>query len=169
MADYQWDVRPHAAWGAQLLAGLGSCAAGLRWWQGGTTQSLGLAGVTDPSVRTSSLELIARARVATWRGLALEATAAGGRLALHYRPDHVTVGTGGAPVEVTLAPVHDWVAGAGLALQAPLPGDWNWGLELERRVFALDTAHRNGNAIEYGRETFGDWDARVAVTHAWNW
>ncbi len=169
MADYQWDVRPHAAWGAQLLAGLGRFAAGLRGWQGGTTQSLGLAGVTDPNVRMSSLELVARARLAEWRGIALAATAAGGRLALRYSPDQVTVGTSGAPVEVTLSPVHEWVAGAGLALQAPLPGDWNWGLELERRVFALDTAHRNGSSIEYARETFGDWDARVAVTHAWNW
>jgi hypothetical protein len=169
MADYQWDVRPHAAWGAQLLAGTGPFAAGLRWWRGGTTQSLSLAGVTDPAVRTGSIELIARARVARWRDVQFLATASGGRLAITYHPDRVTVTTGGTPIEVALAPLHEWVGGAGLALQLPLAGHWSWGLETERRMFALDTAHRNGSAVTLARETFGDWDARVALTRAWNW
>ena len=169
MADYQWDVRPHAAWGAQLLAGTGPFAAGLRWWRGGTTQSVGLAGVSDPAVRTGSVELTARARVARWRDAQLLATASGGRLAITYHPDRLTVVTGGPPIEVAFTPVHEWVGGAGMALQLPLAGQWTWAVETERRMFALDTAHRSGSSVTLARETFGDWDARIALARAWNW
>ena len=169
MADYQWDVRPHAAWGAELLAGTGPVAAGLRWWRGGTTQQVGLAGVSDPAVHTRSVELVTRARVARWHDVALLATAAGGRLAISYHPDRLTVATGGAPVEVALAPLHEWIGGAGLALQLPLTGGWSMGLETERRLFALDTAHLSGSSVTLARETFGDWNARLAVARAWNW
>ena len=169
MADYQWEVRPQAAWGAQALAGLGPIAAGLRWWRSGTTQALGLSGQPEAAVRTNSFELVARARVVAWHGLALHATAAGGRLAMSWDPDHVTVATGGTPVEVELAPIHEWVGGAGLALEAPLSGDWSLGLEGERRVYALDTAHRSGSGVEYARETFGDWAARLSLCRTWRW
>lgn len=169
MADYQWDVRPHSAWGAQWLAGTGPFAGGLRWWRGGTTQRMGLAGVTDPAVRTGSVELVARARLAQWRNVQWLATASGGRLAISYRPDRITVQTGGTPVEVALTPIHEWVGGAGVALQVPFAAGWSWGLETERRMFALDTAHRSGSSVTYSRETFGDWDARVALSRAWNW
>jgi hypothetical protein len=169
MADYQWDVRPHAAWGAALQAGTGPFAAGVRWWRGGTTQAVNLAGVSDPAVRTGSVELTARARVARWRDAQLLATASGGRLAITYHPDRLTVATGGTPIEVALAPLHEWVGGAGVALQMPLAGRWSWGVETERRVFALDTAHRSGSSVTFARETFGDWDARVALARAWDW
>ena len=167
LADYQWDVRPRLAWGAETLAGSGPFAAGLRFWSTGTTQALGLSGQPDPAVSATSLELVARARVVTWRVLSLHATASGGRLALRWSPDHVTVDTGGTPVEVELAPVHEWVGGAGLALEAPLPGSWRVGLEGERRVWGLDTAHRSGSAVTYARESFGDWSARFSLRHAW--
>jgi hypothetical protein len=169
LADYQWDVRPHAAWGAQLAAGTGPFTLGLRHWRARTTQALGLAGASDPAVRTTSFELLARARVTAWRGVGLEALASGGRLALRYEPDHVTVDVGGTPVEVGLGPVDGWVAGAGLALRAALPGRWGVGLEAERRVYALDTAHRSGTAIVYGRDRFGDWSTRLALERAWDW
>lgn len=169
LADYQWDVRPHEAWGAELAAGSGPWSLGLRLWRSHTTQSLGLTGASDPTVRTSSLDLVARARVAAWRGVGLEAMASGGRLALRYDPEHLAIGTGGTPIEVSLPPVHEWVAGAGLALQAPLPGPWSAGLEVERRVFSLDTAHRSGSTVVMARDTFGEWDARLALTRAWDW
>jgi hypothetical protein len=169
MADYQWDVRPHAAWGAQVLAGSGPWSAGARWWRGGTTQGLGLAGVGDPAVRTSSLELLARARVARWRNVELAATASGGRLAITWDPERLTVDAGGSPVTVTLSALHEWVAGAGVAVAVPLARGWTWGVEAERRVFALDTAHRSGGTVSLARETFGDWDARVALAHGWTW
>ena len=170
LADYQWDVRPHAAWGARVLAVSGPWSAGVRWWRGGTTQGLGLAGVSDPSVRTNSLELLAHARVARWRNVELAATASGGRLAVSWDPERLTVDTGGGPpVTVTLSSLHEWVAGAGVALALPLGGGWTWGVETERRLFALDTAHRNGSTVSLARETFGDWDARVALTRGWDW
>jgi hypothetical protein len=169
MADYQWDVRPHAAWGAQVLAGRGPVAAGLRWWRGGTTQAVGLAGVPDPGVRTGSIELVTHARVARWRTAQLLVTASGGRLAITYHPDRLTIVTGGTPVEVALEPVHAWVGGAGVALHLPLAGGWTWGLETERRRFSLDTAHQSGGTVTLSREAFGDWDTRVAMARAWNW
>lgn len=169
LADYQWDVRPHAAWGAQVLAGSGPYSAGVRFWQGGTTQGLGLAGVADPAVRTRSLELLVRTRVARWRKVELAALASGGRLAITWEPERLTVDAGGTPVTVTLSAVHEWVAGAGIALAVPFTGGWIWGIESERRLFALDTAHRNGSTVSLQRVTFGDWDARIALTHGWNW
>jgi hypothetical protein len=50
-----------------------------------------------------------------------------------------------------------------VALRHALPGPWSTGLEVERRVFGLDTAHRNGSVIEERRETFGEWSVRLEV------
>jgi hypothetical protein len=169
LADYQLDVRPQPAWGVQLEAGTGPCALGLRLWRGRTTQSLGATGAADPAVHATSLELVARARLAAWRGVGLEAMASGGRLGLGWDPDRVTVGTGGTAVEVGFDPVHEWVAGAGLALAAGLPGRSRLALECERRTYALDTAHRSGSTIVYGRDRFGDWSARLALAREWDW
>jgi hypothetical protein len=168
LADYQWDVRPHVAWGAQAMAGVGPFSAGLRFWSSSTTQSLALSGQDDPAVRSQSLELVARARVASWHRVSLHAMAAGGRLALRWDPDHVTVDTGGTPVEVELAPIHEWVGGAGLAFEASLPAGITGGLEGERRVFALDTAHRSGSGVVYERGTFGEWAARCTLRRTWD-
>jgi hypothetical protein len=169
LADYQWDVRPHAAWGAQALVGRGAWSGGVRVWRSGTTQALGLAGTPDPRVSTTSFDVVGRARVASWRGLECLGVATGGRLAIRYQPDHVTIDTGAGPVEVAFEPVWSWVAGAGLGLRAPLRGGWSLGLETERRVFALDTAHRSGAAVTNARDTFGDWHARLELARAWGW
>jgi hypothetical protein len=167
LADYQWDVRPRAAWGARVTAGLGRFDAGLRWWSSGTTQALGLPGTPAAEVHASSLELVARTRLAGVRGLSLHAMASGGWLGLGFDPDRVTLDAGGTPVEVELAPIHEWVGGAGLALEGSLAGGWGFGLEGERRVWALDTAHREGSGITYARDTFGDWSARLALRRTW--
>lgn len=167
LADYQWDVRPRIAWGARVTAGLGRFDAGLRWWSSGTAQALGLPGTPGVQVHANSLELVARTRLAGVRGLSLLAMASGGRLGLGFDPDHVTVDAGGTPVEVDLAPVHEWVGGAGLALEGSLAGGWGFGLEGERRVWALDTAHRDGSGVTYARDTFGDWSARLALRRTW--
>ncbi len=169
LADYQLDVRPSPAWGLQLDAGTGPCALGLRLWRSRTTQSLGAAGAGDPAVHATSLELVARARLAAWRGVGFEVLASGGRLALGWDPDRVTLDAGGTPVEVDFAPVHEWVAGAGLALRTRLPGRCRLGLEWERRTWALDTAHRSGSAIVNGRDRFGDWSARLVLAREWDW
>jgi len=169
LADYQWNVRPHAAWGIQAMAGRGPLGVGLRLWRTSTTQSLGLAGTSDPRVTSTSLEVVGRARVAHWRSLEGVLLASGGRLALRYHPDRITVDSGGGPLEVAFAPITEWVAGAGLGLRAPLVRNWNLGLETERRFFSLDTAHRSGSAVLFARETFGDWPVRLALEHAWGW
>ncbi|MEQ1832309.1 MAG: hypothetical protein ABL977_04575 [Candidatus Eisenbacteria bacterium] len=170
LADYQWDVRPHAAWGAEVLAGSGPWSVGVRGWRSGTTQGLGLAGVPDPAVRTTSFELVSRARLARWRNVELEALASGGRLAVVWEPGQLLVDTGGgSPVTVTLSAVHEWVAGTGVTLGLPLGRDWKWSIETERRWYALDTAHRDGATVVLARPTFGDWDARTALTRRWDW
>lgn len=169
LADYQWDVRPHAAWGAEVLAGSGPWSAGVRGWRSGTTQGLGLAGVTDPAVHTTSLELVGRVHLASWRNVGLEALASGGRLAIAWDPGQLVVDTGGSPVTVTLSAVHEWVAGTGLTLGLPLGRDWKWSIETERRWYGLDTAHRDGASVTLARQTFGDWDARTALTRRWEW
>lgn len=168
LADYQWDVRPHMAWGAQAMAGVGPCAAGLRFWSSSTSQALGLTGQEDAAVRSTSLELVLRARLVDWRVLSLHALAAGGRMALRWDPEHVTVDAGGTPVEVELAPVHEWVGGGGLALETSFPRGFVAGLEGERRVFALDTAHRSGSGVVYERATFGEWAARFSLRRTWD-
>ena len=53
LADYQWDVHPHAGWGAQALVGLGGWSVGPRLWRSGTSQALGLTGTPDPRVTTN--------------------------------------------------------------------------------------------------------------------
>ena len=97
------------------------------------------------------------------------ALASGGRLAIRYQPDRLTLATGGGPVELAFAPVDSWIAGAGLALRAPVAGGWAVGVEAERRMYALDTAHRSGTAVTYARETFGDWQMRFELGRAWGW
>lgn len=169
LADYQWDVHPHAGWGAQALVGLGGWSVGPRLWRSGTTQALGLAGTPDPHVSTTSLDLVARARLARWRTVDCLALASGGWLAIRYRPDRLALDTGGGPVEVALGPVDSWIAGVGLALRAPVAGGWAVGVETERRLYAIDTAHRSGSAVTFGRETFGDWHMRFELGRAWGW
>ena len=47
--------------------------------------------------------------------------------------------------------------------------DWVTGVQVDYRVFSLETAHRNGDAIETGRESFGDWSARLAIAWQYGW
>lgn len=169
MADYQWDLHPHAAWGGELLAGRGRLSAGVRFWHAGTTQSLAIAGVPDPAVHANSLELLTRMTVARGRWWRLSAFASAGRLSLTWTPDRVTVPSGGGPVEVAFTPVHEWVGGAGLGFGIPLTPGWETGFQMERRAYALDTAHRSGSNVVEAREWFGDWTARVSLARTWDW
>jgi hypothetical protein len=165
LRDYQWDVSPHAAFGAQAMAGLGKHALGLRWSRSGTTQSLGEgASVATADVSLTGLELVARAQVVRAATARLYATGTAGRLRLGYDPENVTIdvpGTG--PVDVALAPVDTWAFGGGLGVEHPLGTRWTGALEVTRRFFSLETAHRNGSEIEYGRQGFGEWNARFVL------
>lgn len=165
LTDFQWDVTPRMDWGAQALVGGGRFGTGLRLWRTRSTQQI------DPSaaatVHATSTELVGRGRVASVLGCDVMGVASAGMLHLGYQPDQVTVTPtgGGGPITVDLKAVNEWIGGAGLALRRPLGGPWAAGLEMDRRFFALDTAHRNGTVIEYGRRTFGDWSARLEL--AW--
>lgn len=165
LADYQWDVLPRVGWGAEALAGTGRFATGVRLWATRTTQRIGVAGEPDPTVRATSIEVVGRGRVASIAGLEVSVNASAGRLHLGYDPDRVTIATSGPPVEVRFDPVDEWIGGGGLGLRRSLGRDWSASLEVDRRVFGLRTAHRNGDEIEVTRETFGDWNARLGL--AW--
>ena len=166
LADYQWNTTLRLAGGAQALAGTGRFAAGLRLWRTRTTQAVG--GLAAPlDVRATSFELVGEAALAEKWGARLLATAGAGRLHIGYDPDQITIQpTGPSPaVVVDFAPVDAWIGGGGLALRRPLAKHWTAGIGVDHRVFALDTAHRVGTAIALGRETFGDWSARLEL--AW--
>ena len=165
LADYQWDTRLRAAFGAEALVGHGRWSAGARLWRTQTTQTVEASGVNAPPiVRATSFEAVGRIDVASWQGLRLEGTASAGRRHLGYTPDELLIDSGsGNTTPVTLAPINEWVASAGLSMAHSLPGDWDLGLQLEHAVFGLDTAHRVGAGIETGRESFGEWNARLAL------
>lgn len=165
LANYQWDMTPRMDWGAQTLVGGSRFAGGLRLWRTQTSQQIDPT--TASTVRATSTELVGHGRLATALGCDVMAVASAGLLHLGYRPDQVTVtpAGGGGPITVDLLPVNEWIGGAGLAVRRPLGGPWAAGVELDHRLFALDTAHRNGSVIEYERQTFGDWSARLEL--AW--
>ena len=164
LADYQWNTRPRMAWGGQAMAGAGRFAAGLRLWTTRTTQAIGDLG-DAPGVRATSIELVGEGRLAQRWGTELLATAGAGRLHLGYHPDQVAIQPPGpvGAIVVALAPVDAWIAGGGLAVRRALLPGWSVALGVEHRSFAIDTAHRVGNAIVLTRESFGDWSARFEL------
>jgi len=168
--DYQWQIAPHSSWGAEALVGRGAWAAGLRTWTTATHQEVGAPGAPSTTrVSTTSWEAVARSTVASVRAISVSLGASVGRVRLAYAPDRVTIATAGGPLEVAFAPVTDWVGGAGLGFQRPLGPRWRAGLQVEHRIFALDTAHRSGDQIIEERSTFGDWSARVALERKTHW
>jgi len=168
LSNYQWNTLPRAAWGVQARAGRGPAALGVRFGRTQTTQTMQLpAGDQVSRVGMTSLELVGEGRFAHVAGLDLAATASAGWLRLGYSPDHLSIDPGtGSPIEVRFDPVNEWIAGGGIALQRPLAGPWFAGLNVDHRIFRMDTAHRNGSEIEYRRETFGDWSARLELSWA---
>lgn len=165
LSNYQWDVRPQAAWGAAVRAGRGRFGLGARLWTTSTTQGLGAPGLpVTPRVRATSWEVTGEARVLDVVGLPLLATASGGRLHLGYDPEHLSVDPGtGTPIDIDFRPIDEWTGGFGLATRHALRGPWMAGLAVEREVFALDAAHRNGDIVTAGRESFGNWSARLEL------
>jgi hypothetical protein len=165
LADYQWDTSPQLAWGAEALAGTGRFDAGLRLLQYDTTQEMQLTGA-PPSVRvrSTSLDLLGRVRVATVWGTHLAAAASMGRVHLGYDPDRLDVPLpGGSSLEVEFAPVDEWIVGGGLAVTRPLARVWDLGLEVDYRAFSMETAHQAGGTVVLERQWFGDWGARLGL------
>ncbi len=167
LADYQWDATPRFSWGAQALFGWNRFATGLRFTQSGTTQTIGLP---DPSsaadVTSTTWELLGQGRIATFGGNQVNALATVGRIRLGYDPESVTIDVSGSPVVVDLEPVNEWVTGVGLGVEAPVARALTAGLEVDHRMFRMTTAHRSGDEIVIGRESFHEWSARVSL--AWS-
>lgn len=167
LADYQWDTSPQNAWGAQVLAGRGRFAAGVRTWRTQTTQALGLQDVaSDPVVRSSRWELVGRARVARAGATDLLVTTGAGRLFVRYSPERVESDPyqTGTPIVIELAPIAAWVGGFGVAARRPLGPRFGVGAEIEQRFFGWDAAYRSGGTIVNRRERFGEWSARLELS-----
>lgn len=167
-AEYQWDTRPGPAWGAELLVGSGPVAGGARVWRTETTQVVDPQGST-PSTRVgiTTWDVVGQGRLSTVWGTEVLGMASAGVAALAYRPDQVEIAAGGpgGTVTVDLEPIQEWNLAAGLALRRSLGGRWTAGLEVDHRVFRMDTAHRSGNQVVTERRVFGDWSARLGL--AW--
>jgi len=167
LTDYRWNADPRAAWGLQATAEAGRWMAGARALRTQTTQSSGIPGETSaPHVRVTSLEGLGGLRLATLAGVDVFGTLSGGWAHLGYDPDRMmfTPLSGTSEVVVHFAPIDTWTAAAGLRLRRPIASSLAVGLQLERSYFALDTAHRNGAAVEEQRETFANWGARVELS-----
>jgi hypothetical protein len=146
------------------MVGRGPLGAGVRYWETRARQWMGLAGASSPEVRASSLELVGQARIASWWNVDLLAIAGGGRLHLAWQPDRgVIQPAAGSPIEVELDPIDTWIGGAGLGLRRSLVRGLEAGLEVDHRIYQLNTAHRDGDTIEERRETFGEWGARLGL------
>jgi len=168
--DFQWSVGPRPAYGAQALAGAGLWSGGVRLWSSQSRQEIDpSSSASEATVHATSLELVGRARLANRWGTSLSADVTGGLLRLSYAPDHAQIVTGSGTVDVEFHPVDTWVAGAGLAFERPIGGSWSATLGVDQRLFSLEAAHRNGTAIEVGRERFLEWSARLEVAKHWGW
>lgn len=165
LSDYHWRMTPRMGWGAETWVGFGRYAGGIRLWTTSTPQEIGASGApASTTVTRTSLELVGRATLAHVAGLEFFASAGAGRVHLGYHPDRVSIPSPGGPVDVTFAAIDEWIGGGGLGLSRPLAHGWDAGLELEHRIFTLDTAHRAGTTVVSERSTFGDWSARLALT-----
>lgn len=165
LRDFQFEAAVSPAWGAFTRIGAGPADAGIRVWTSEDVQLLGLASVPDPRARSTHWDATGRWRVGRLFGQRLHVIASAGRMAMTFRPERLTLETGGAPVEVTLSPIHEWAGGAGVGLERSLGSRWAVGLEAEHRWYGMDTARQAGGSTVESRERFGTWDVRVG----WSW
>jgi hypothetical protein len=152
------------------MTGRSRYCGGLRLRSFVTRQDMSAAGLAiSPSVRLTTYELVGRANVAEWAATRVQVSASVGRIHLGYHPDHATLAGGGTPVAVTFAPIQEWMAGAGIGVERPLGGRWTLGLGVDANRFSLDTAHRNGAVIDFGRNAFVNWNARIELARLFTW
>jgi hypothetical protein len=166
LADYQWNTSARPSWGAEALAGRGPLSLGARLWSTQTTQQIDLPGASvEPQVRLTRVELVGMGRVATLAGTGLLLSGDLGRLHIGYHPDQVTIPVAGpgVPIVAQFSAIDEWTGGGGVAIQRGLGARWILGLGVEHDFFGLDTAHRSGAAVVYGRESLGDWSAHLEV------
>jgi hypothetical protein len=167
LSDYRWDTSARAVWGLAGRAGLGPFGAGMRVWRTATSQSTGIPGVsTAPEVTLTSGEAVGEAKIFSLLGARLFGTGTVGLLRLGYDPDVLSVDDGaGGTTQVRFQPVTEWTGGLGLGVRRGLIGGLEATVGVDHTWFQLDTAHRVGSEIVEDRETFGNWTARVELTH----
>ena len=167
LSDYRWDTRARAVWGAAGRADLGRLGGGLRVWRASTTQSLGIPGRDDsPRVNLTGMELLGETRLARFAGVRVLGSVTAGLLRIAWSPDAVTVDDGtGQSIEIGFPPISEWTGGVGVGLRRAVAGGFEAGVSVEHGWFRLDTSHRAGTEIVTERETFGNWTARVELTH----
>lgn len=164
LADYQWDLSAQPSWGAQAGASLGRYGLSLRGSRSNASQHVdAAASVTDPSVKVTTFDLAGEMELVRPMGFALLARASGGRTALTYSPDQVTIPTGGGTATVDLEPVHAWSWGGGAAVRREVGPRWTATIAVERQAFSFDTAHRTGSSVTFAHEAFGNWNGRFEL------
>jgi hypothetical protein len=168
LADYRWATTPSLQAGLATAVGRNRWRLGLRLLRSETTQGTGLgAAYADPTVQLTSAEVLGRYTVVRTLGVDVSLAGHAGWLHLGYTPDRLDLAsTGGAgTVTVDYRPVDEAVVGGGLELRRGVGRRWAVALAADASSFALDTAHRRGDAIVESRERFWNWSARLTV--AW--
>jgi hypothetical protein len=164
---YRWDVRPLPLIGVETRLETRGFGVGACLWRTETTQASGMLGESRPvTVNVTSWSLLGERRVFTLAGVRVGARLCAGRIHLRYDPDRVAFepfGSGEAIV-VDYEPVDEWILGGGVAIGRPIGEKLSLGLEIEHLVFAMETAHRNGEVIDVQRERFGNWGAHILIS-----
>ena len=162
--DYRWEVDPRPVLGAELWLRRGRLELGAGLDRSSTRQGTGLPGVvTAPRVDLTAATLRARFDLVDVGGVSVGTAAGLGGLHLGWDPDTATWSVDGSatPIRVDYAPVDTWRIELGLRARVTLSGPVSMGVASTWSTFALDTAHRSGDAIVERRERFDAFDARL--------
>lgn len=162
--DYQWSLEDQPNLGAQLLLARGRLGLGARGWTTTNRQSVEIPAVLSADVDTRLLaaEGVLRLELLSFPTWSFYAQGSGGWLRLSYGTEalrFVPTGSTGE-IEVPLDPIDGWVAAGGLGTQVRLPVGLFLGALLDRHVFELETAHRAGDVVDFGEESFAEWTLR---------
>lgn len=164
---YGWLSETRPLIGAEATVRQLGWGAGLRAGRTSVNQSSALLGTSlDTRVHLWSVDAFAEVPLVSIGVVSLGALGSVGQIFASYSPDRALIaadGPGGA-VEVRYENWNEWSASGGLALRTALTRAVASSLAIERRVFRIDTAHRQGDAIVESRETFGGWVARIGLS-----
>lgn len=166
LADYRWETDPRPVWGGTFAASAGRLSGGARVWRATTRQATGIPGETRQfAVSLTGVQGVGEVGLAEAFGFRLGATGSAGVVRFAWAPREMTIDDVllGEPIVVRADPIDEAVFGAGAVLRRALPFGLEAAAAAERTWFALDTAHRRGDAIVEERETFGSWTVRMEI------
>lgn len=169
LADYRWETDPRPVWGGTFAASAGRLTGGARIWRATTRQATGIPGESRQfAVSLTGFQGTGEVGVAEAFGFRLGATGSAGVVRFAWTPREMTIDDVllGEPLVVRADPIDEAVFGAGAVLRRALPFGFEAAAAAERTWFALDTAHRRGDAIVEERETFGSWTVRMEVARS---